>query len=138
MMAGWPNEISGDLKKSMQAKLDANGLAVITFSPDHANQRWEVTYIGVTTHQNANATLIPYAVPALNTVSLSTMSAGNQRAQATWSGNNDAFRGLIDVGPCDFLSILFYPPTGQSGTPLSGIIASAVVTGTKYIKKGNR
>jgi hypothetical protein len=137
-MAGWPNEVPGDLKKSMQAKLDTNGLAVISFSPDHANQRWEVTFIGVSTNQNATATLIPYAVPAINTTSLSTMSAGNQRAQATWSGNNDAFRGLIDVGPCDFLSVLYYPPPGQSGAALSGVIASVVVTGTKYTKRGTR
>ena len=135
-MAGWNGETVSGLKKSMQATLDANGLAVIQFSPDHANQRWEVTYIGVSTNQNATATLIPNAVPALNTVSLSTMSAGNQRAQATWSGNNDAFRGLIDVGPMDFLSVLFYPPKGQSGTPLSGVIASVVITGTKYTKRG--
>lgn len=135
-MAGWPNEIAADLKKSAQTTLNASGLAVVTFSPDHANQRWEVTYIGVSTNQNATATLIPNAVPALNTTSLSTMSAGNQRAQATWSGNNDAFRGLIDVGPCDFLSVLFYPPTGQSGAPLSGVIASVVITGTKYTKRG--
>lgn len=135
-MAGWNVEVVADLKKSAQVKLDANGLAVVQFSPDHANQRWQVTYIGVTTNQNANATLIPYAVPALNTVSLTTMSAGNQRAQATWSGNNDAFRGLTDVGPCDFLSVLFYPPPGQSGAALSGVIASVVITGTKYTKRG--
>jgi hypothetical protein len=135
-MPAWANEIPGDLKKSMQATLDSAGNAVIIFSPDHANQRWEVTAIAVNTNQAATATLVPNAVPALNTTSVSTLSAGNQRGAATWSGNNDIFRGLIDVGPCDFLSILFYPPKGQSGAALSGVIASAVVTGTKYTKRG--
>lgn len=135
-MPAWASEIPGDLKKSMQASLDATGNTVIIFGPDHANQRWEVTAVEVHTNQAATATLVPNAVPALNTTSFATLSAGNRRGAATWSGNNDIFRGLIEVGPCDFLSILFYPPVGQSGAPLSGVIASAVVTGTKYTKRG--
>jgi hypothetical protein len=135
-MAGWANEIPGDLKKSKQVTLDATGNGVIIFDPDHANQRWEITKIVVKTNQAANAVLIPNVVPAVNTTALSTMSDGNQRGSATWSGNNDMFTGLIDLGPCDFLAIIFYPPVGQNGAGLSGVIGSAVVTGTKYTKRG--
>ncbi len=135
-MPAWAVEIPGDLKKSKQVTLDANGNGVITFDPDHANQRWEVTKIVVGTNQAAIATLVPIVTPALNTTALSTLSAGNQRGAATWSGNNDVFSGLIDVGPCDFLSLIFSPPKGQSGAGLSGVIGFAVVTGTKYTKRG--
>jgi len=135
-MPAWNNEISSDLKKSKQITLDSGGNGVIIFDPDHANQRWEVTKIVVGTNQNATATVVPYVTPALNTVSLATLSAGNQRGAATWSGNNDVFSGLIDVGPCDFLSLIFSPPKGNSGTALSGVVGFAIVTGTKFTKRG--
>jgi hypothetical protein len=95
-----------------------------------------VASVVVSTNQAATATVVPVATLALNTTSLSSMSAGNQRG-ASWSGNNDTFSiGKINVGPCDFLSVLFSPPPGQSGTSMSGVIASAVVTGTKFTKRG--
>jgi hypothetical protein len=128
-------EISGQLKKSAQVKLDANGNGVITFDPDHANQRWEVTSVVVSTDQPATATVVPFVTLAENTVALSTMSAGNNRG-GTWNGNKETFQGLWHIGPCDFLAIIFSPPTGQSGSPLAGVIASAVVAGTKYARRG--
>lgn len=135
-MPSWAVEVAGDLKKSKQVTLDNSGNGTITFDPDHANQRWEITRIVVGTNQPANATLIPIVTPALNTTALSTMSQGNQRGASSWSGNNDVFSGLIDVGPCDFLTLIFSPPKGQSGAGLSGVIGFAVVTGTKYNKRG--
>jgi hypothetical protein len=132
----WNTEIPSDLKKSKQVTLDAGGNGVILFDPDHANQRWEVRSITVGTNQNATATVVPYVTPAINTVSLATLSPGNQRGAATWSGNNDVFTGLIDVGPCDFLSLIFSPPRGGNGAALSGVIGFAIVTGTKYTKRG--
>jgi hypothetical protein len=135
-MPAWTSEIPSDLKKSKQVTLDSGGNGVILFDPDHGNQRWEVTRIVVGTNQNATASVIPYVTPAVNTTSLATLSAGNQRGAASWSGNNDVFTGLIDVGPCDFLSIIFSPPKGQSGAVLAGVIGFAIVTGTKYTKRG--
>lgn len=134
-MAVWNVEVSGELKKSQQVTLNANGDGVITFDPDHANQRWEVTSVVVKTNQSATAVVIPVATLAINAVTLVTMSPGNQRG-ASWSGINDVFAGLLNIGPCDFLSVIFSAPPGQSGTPLSGVIATAVVTGTKYSKRG--
>lgn len=123
------------LKKSGQVTLDANGNGVINFDPDHANQRWEVTKIVVATNQQSTAVLVPQVTLAINTNDLPTLSAGNQRGQS-WNGNQETFTGQIDLGPCDYLSIIFAPPTGQSGAPLSGVIASAVITGMKYTRRG--
>lgn len=130
-----PVEVSAPLKKSGQVKLDANGNGVLTFDPDHANQRWEVTSVVVKTNQAATATNVPVATVALNTADITVLSDGNNRGQS-WSGNQDSFQGQIDVGPCDFLGIAFSPAPGASGASLAGVIASAVVTGTKYTFRG--
>lgn len=129
-------EIPGELKKTGSVTLDANGNGVLTFDPDHANQRWEVTSIVVKTNQPAAATVTPVATTAINTITLGTMSPGNQRG-ASWSGNQDTFTGLMKIGPCDFLTIIFSPPPGQAGAAavLNGVIATAVVSGTKFTRR---
>lgn len=127
-------EVQGQLKLSGQVTLDANGKGYIPFQPGSARERWVVTAAYVSTNQTSTATLVPQAFIALNSTDVSTMSAGNQRG-STWSGNQDTWSGEEDVSSGDFLSVLFAPPTGQSGTPLSGVIASAVITGTKYTRR---
>lgn len=127
-------ELTSALKKSGQVKLDANGHGVLTFDPDHANQRWEVDFVVVGTNQPATATTVPVATLAMNTVSFDTLSAGNNQG-ATWNGNQETFSGRWDVGPCDFLTVLFSPPAGAAGAPLAGVIGYAVVTGTKYTRR---
>lgn len=132
-MTALPGEIEGILRKSGQVTLTAAG-GVLTFDPDHANQRWEVESVVIKTNQAATATTVPVVTLALNTTAASTMSDGNNRGQS-WNGNQVTFRGLIEVGPCDFLSVLWTPPSGQSGTPLVGVIASAVLVGRKYTRR---
>lgn len=128
-------EITSALKKSGQVTLNAQGLGVLTFDPDHANQRWEVDFVVVSTNQSATATTVPVVTLAMNTVTFGTLSAGNQQG-ATWNGNQETFSGRWDVGPCDFLSVLFSPPAGAAPDGLPGVIGSAVVTGTKYTRRG--
>lgn len=127
-------ETEAQLKKSGSVTLDANGNGFISFDPDSARQRFVVTQVVVTTNQASTATTVPRATLALNSTALSTMSQGNQRG-STWSANQDEWNGEIEVGPCDFLSVLFAPPPGQSGTPLSGVICTAVITGSKYNRR---
>ena len=127
-------EVSGMLRKAGSVKLDASGNGVILFDVDNASQRWVVTSIITTTNQNAQATLVPFATGALNTYSVSTIAPGQQFG-TTFSGNNDTFGGSIDVSPTDTFCVLYYPPPGQSGSPLSGVIASAVIRGTYYTRR---
>lgn len=128
-------DIEGLLKKSGQVKLDANGNGVLTFSTDHANQRWVVDSVVVSTDQASTATIVPFVTLAENTTQLSTLSAGNQRG-ATWNGNKETFAGTWHVGPMDYLAVIFAPPAGQSGASMSGVVASAVVSGIKYTRRG--
>lgn len=128
-------EITSDLKKSGQVKFDATGHGVLIFDPDHANQRWEVDFVVVGTNQSATATTVPVVTLAMNTTAFGTLSAGNNQG-ATWNGNQETFSGRWDVGPCDFLSVLFSPPAGNPGTALAGVIGYAVVTGSKYTRRG--
>jgi hypothetical protein len=128
-------EVASQLGKNGSVTLDGNGKGAISFSPDNANQRWVVTTVIVNTNQPATATVVPYATGALNTTDISQMSPGNQLG-TSYDGNNDTFGGQpFDVGPVDFYSVLFYPPPGQSGTPLAGVIATAIVKGTKYTRR---
>lgn len=134
--AHW-TESASQLKTSGSVTLGAGGTGAVSFSPDSANQRWVIDEITVTTNQAATATVVPYATPALNTNDISTMSQGNQRG-TSWAGNNDKFTGELDVGPCDFMSVLFYPPPGSTpaaAAALAGVIATAVVTGAKYTRR---
>jgi hypothetical protein len=128
------NEVQSQLRKSGQVKLNSQGRGFISFDPDSARQRWVVTKAVVTTDQSSTATLVPVAQVALNSTDVTTASPGNLDS-ATWSGNQDTWGGEIDVGPCDFLSVLFFPPSGQSGASLSGVTCTAVITGTKYTRR---
>lgn len=130
-------ELEGLLTRSGQITLNTSGQGVLTFDPDNANQRWEVESVVVATNQNATATVIPVATVAINTQTQGTLSAGLQRG-SSWSGNQDTFHGMIHVGPCDYLTILFSPPAGATApqiATLSGVIASAVITGSKYTRR---
>lgn len=128
-------EVQGLLKKSGQVVLDSTGAGVITFSPDSGWQRWEVTSVTVQTNQLSTATVVPIATLAINAVDPVTASPGNVQG-ATYSGNLDTFGGdVVDVGPCDFLSVMFTCPAGQSASGLVGVIAMAVINGTKYTRR---
>lgn len=136
-MPARPGEVEAELKKSGTVKLDTNGNGVLTFDPDNAWQRWEVISVVNATNQPATATVVPTVTLAVNTVTFATLSQGNQRG-ATWSGNQDVFRGLVNVGPADFFTVSFSPPAGATGAQiatLAGVIASAVVTGSKYTRR---
>ena len=129
-------EIASQLRKSGSVTLDSNGKGYVSFSTDSANQRWVVDTVIVNTNQSATATLVPYATGALNTTDISQMSPGNQLG-TTYDGNNDSFGApSFDLHPVDFYSVLWYPPPGQSGAALAGVIATAVILGTKYTRRG--
>jgi len=127
-------EVQTLLKKSGQVKLDSSGNGVLTFDTDSARTRWEVTGVVTTTNQASTASVVPIVTLAINSTAYGTMSPGNQRGGDTWSGNQDSWSGQIDIGPCDFLSVIFRPPTGQ-GASLSGVIASVVVTGRRFTRR---
>lgn len=127
-------EVQSILKKSGTTTLNATGQGVIYFTPDSARQRWVISQIVVKTSQAFNAGTVPTVTIALNANDVTTMSDGNQLG-STWSGNQDTYSGEVDLGPCDNLSILFAPPTGQAGTSMAGVNCTAVVTGVKYSRR---
>jgi hypothetical protein len=131
-------ETAGQLKTSGQAVLNSAGIATIPFSPDHANQRWVITSVVCSTNQPSQSLCVPYGTLALNTVDITQLSQGNQRG-TTYNGYQNTFSGAMDVGPCDFVSVLFYPPPGATNAQiaaLAGVIASVVINGTKYTRRG--
>lgn len=127
-------ESQSQLKKSATVTLNSSGQGTVYFSADSARQRFVVNSIVVRTNQAFNAGTVPTVDVALNSNDVLTMSDGN-RLGATWSGNQDTWEGEIDVGPCDNLSVIFGPPSGQAGTSLVGVICTAVITGVKYTRR---
>ena len=130
-------ETEGQLLVAGQVKLDASGNGILTFDPGNARQRWEVTSVVVSTNQPAAATVVPVATVGKNTTEVSQLSQGNNSG-SSWSGNQDVFAGQIDIGPCDFLSVLFYPPPGSTSgqiAQLAGVIAYATVTGARFTRR---
>lgn len=136
-MAGQVSETETLLARSGQVILDSSGNGTLIFDPASARTRWVVKSVVVSTNQAANATVIPVATVARNTVQAAVLSQGNNQGQS-WSGNQDTFAGSIDIGPCDFLSVLFSPPPGATGAQialLSGVTGFATVTGTAYTRR---
>lgn len=135
---GFPaTEIEVQLHRTGQVTLDSTGNGVLTFDPQNARQRWEVTSVVVRTNQAATATTVPVATVGKNTVVASQLSQGNNRGQS-WSGNQDVFAGSIDISPADFLSVLFGPPPGATSgqiAALAGVVAYATVTGRAYTRR---
>lgn len=117
-------ETSGELHRGGSVTLNAAGAGSVMLMPDNAHQRWEITSVVVSTNQAATATPVPVAEIFVN----GTQSRMNSRG-ATWSGNQDSFDGLVRVGPCDYLTIQF-----TAG--ISGVIASVVIVGTYYTRRG--
>lgn len=131
-------EIPSQLKVSGQVTLSSSGTGTIYLSTPSSHQRWEVTSVVSSTNQAATATVLPVVTLAINSNDLSTMSAGNNLG-SSWSANQDSWSGSADVGPCDFLAVIFTPPAGATGSQiaaLSGVICSAVARGTRYTRVG--
>lgn len=131
--AAWV-EIESQLRKTGSVTLDASGNGVIYFDPDNARQRWVISSVVVLDNQSATSTVIPVATLAVNTVTLATLSAGNNRG-ATWSGIQDTFTGSMDIGACDFLTVIFGPPPGTDGSSMSGVICTAILAGSKFTRR---
>jgi hypothetical protein len=134
--AHW-TEISSQLKASASGTLGATGTTAIIFQPNSANQRWVVTSCVVSTNQASTAVVTPYATMALNTTDI-TQLGQSYRVADTYNGSQNTFSGALDVGPCDFLAVLAYPPPGATAGQISalvGVIASVVLYGTKYTRR---
>jgi hypothetical protein len=130
-------ETSSQLRQSGQVKLNSAGIGTLTFETDSANQRWVITQIVITTNQAATATVVPQCTLALNTTDITQLSQANARG-TSWSGNNDTFSASVDVGPMDFVSLLFFPPPGSTPAQialLAGVIAGVTIQGTKYTRR---
>ena len=131
------NETPSQLRKSGQVTLNASGNGALTFETDSSNQRWVITQIVINTNQPATAVAVPQCTLALNTTDITQLSQGNTRG-TSWSGNNDTFSASIDVGPMDFVSLLFFAPPGSTVAQvaaLSGVIAGATIQGVKYTRR---
>jgi hypothetical protein len=127
-------ETQAQLKKSGTVTLNSTGQGTIYFTPDSARQRWVINKVVVSTDQAFSAGTVPTVTLALNSNDVTTMSDGNNQGQS-WSGNQDTYTGSTDVGPCDNFCVLFAPPTGQSGSSMSGVHATAVIYGVKYTRR---
>lgn len=115
------DEVESVLQKSATVTLDGNGNGTVDFDVDNAWQRWVIDSVRVKTSQGNTQTPYPLA-EVFNGPIASAFSEG-----ATFTGNQDTFRGRVDLDAGSELHVVW---TG--GVP--GSVATARVTGKKYTR----
>jgi hypothetical protein len=114
----WQNV--GAVRRRKAVILDASGNGSVNFDVPSANHKWTITDVVSSTDQ-APATA-PY--PTV-TIYLGGQQAGVAEG-ASWTGNQDIFRGSIDMEPGLDLTIAY---TGG----IAGSKATAVIEGQGYL-----
>lgn len=111
----------GEIRRRLSVTLDASGNGSVQFNVRHANQRWIIGYINVTTNQAPTTAPYPTA----------TVYEGPQQAGmadgATWTGNQDTFRGRFVMDACTDLIVAF---TGG----VVGSVATVIIEGTNELR----
>lgn len=119
--AGDQWEEVGSIRRRLSVTLDSSGNGSVTFIVRHANQRWIITYIGVSTNQSPSTAPYPTA----------TVYEGPQQAGmadgATWTGNQDTFTGRFVMDAGTDLTVAF---TGG----IVGSVATVVIEGTNELR----
>lgn len=111
----------GDYRNRKSVTLDGSGNGSVTFDVRSSNQRYVVGFITVSTNQNP--TVAPYPT--------ATIYEGPQQAGmadgATWTGNQDVFRGRFVMDAGTDLTVGF---TGG----VAGSVATVVVEGVNELR----
>ena len=111
----------GEVRRRLSVTLDGSGNGAVTFTVRHANQRWIIHYIGVSTSQAPTTAPYPTA----------TVYEGPQQAGmadgATWTGNQDTFTGRFVMDACTDLTVAF---TGG----VAASVATVVIEGTNELR----
>lgn len=111
----------GEIRRRLSVTLDGSGNGAVTFNVRHANQRWRIEYVTVSTNQASTTAPYPTA----------TIYEGPQQAGmsdgATWTGNQDTFRGRFVMDACTDLTVAF---TGG----VAGSVATVVILGTNELR----
>ena len=111
----------GEVRRRQSVTLDGSGAGSVTFDVRHANQRWLIGFITVSTNQAPTQSPYPTA----------TVYEGPQQAGmadgATWTGNQDVFRGRFVMDACTDLTVAF------SGG-IAGTVATVVIEGTNELR----
>jgi hypothetical protein len=110
----------GEIRRRQSVTLDGSGNGAVTFTVWHANQRWVIEYVGVSTNQAPTTAPYPTA----------TVYEGPQQAGmsdgATWTGNQDTFRGRFVMDACTDLTVAF---TGG----VAGSAATVIIEGVNEL-----
>lgn len=111
----------GEIRRRLSVTLDGSGNGAVIFNVRHGNQRWIIEYVTVSTSQS----------PATAPYPIATLYEGPQQAGmadgATWTGNQDTFRGRFVMDACTDLTVAF---TGG----IAGSVATVVIVGTNELR----
>ena len=110
----------GTYRNRKSVTLDGSGNGSVTFDVRSSNQRYVIEFVLVSTNQAVTQTPYPTA----------TLYEGPQQAGmadgASWTGNQDVFRGRFLIDACTDLTVVF---TGG----VVGSVATAVIQGTNEL-----
>lgn len=117
-MADW-QKVSRRRKRA-SVTLDANGNGQVFFDADSGNHKWVIESVLLATNQAQ--TTAPYPT---GTLYVSGQQVG-QSEGASWIANQDVLQGIIELGPCDTLTVQF---TGG----VAGSVATAIPEGVSFL-----
>lgn len=111
----------GEYRSRKSVTLDGSGNGSVSFDVRSSNQRYVVGFIGVSTNQD----------PAVAPYPTATVYEGPQQAGmadgATWTGNQDMFRGRFVMDAGTDLTVAF---TGG----IAGSVATVIVEGVNELR----
>lgn len=109
----------GTVRRRGSVTLDANGDGTIEFGTQHANQKWVIDSVIVSTDQDQTTAPYPQVV-----LYLGGQQAGVSEG-ASWLGNQDVLKGRMEMTSGDNLEVSF---TGG----VAGSVATAIIEGAAH------
>jgi len=101
----------GEVRRRKSVVLDASGNGTVTFDVWSANHKWEIHDVVMATDQAQTTTPYPTV-----TIYLGGQQIGVSEG-ASWTGNQDIFRGKVTMEPCLDLTVTFAGGVvGSTGT----------------------
>lgn len=117
-MADWVRQ--GTVRRRTSVTLDVSGNGEVDFDVYSSNTRWVITDVLVFTNQLQ--TQAPYPT-------VTTYLGGIQQGQAegaSWVGNQEHFKGKLEMTACDTLRVVY-------AGGLAGSVGTVIIEGENYL-----
>jgi hypothetical protein len=109
------------VRRRASVTLDGSGNGTVNFDVHSANHMWKITDVYCSTDQAQTTTPYPVVTPYLGGIAQAGLAEGQ-----SWVGNQELFRGEIEVTAGDDLTIAF-------AGGVAGSVATVRIEGHRYL-----